>query len=60
MDITATYTCAHCGEENVTTVDLSAGSRQEYTEDCQVCCRPNALTVEFDHDGTAYVTARRE
>jgi hypothetical protein len=26
-------------------VDLSGGSEQRYVEDCQVCCRPNRLTV---------------
>ena len=43
-----TYTCAVCGEENETYVDLSAGDRQSYVEDCVVCCRPNVLTVTVD------------
>jgi len=31
-----------------TVVDESAGSKQQYVEDCQVCCRPNVLTVRWD------------
>jgi hypothetical protein len=41
------YTCAGCGEWNETTVDESAGSRQRYVEDCQVCCKPNLLRVSW-------------
>ena len=44
----AGFQCAGCGEWNETTVDESAGGRQSYVEDCQVCCRPNALRVEYD------------
>lgn len=42
------FQCAGCGEWNVTTVDESAGRRQNYIEDCQVCCKPNMLRVEYD------------
>ena len=42
------YVCAGCGEWNETSVDESAGSRQRYVEDCQVCCKPNLLCVSWD------------
>ncbi len=42
------FQCAGCGEWNTTTVDESAGRRQRYVEDCQVCCRPNVLRIEYD------------
>jgi cysteine-rich CPXCG protein len=44
----AGFQCAACGEWNVTSVDVSAGRRQQYVEDCQVCCKPNLLRVEYD------------
>lgn len=44
----AGFQCAGCGEWNITTVDETAGSRQSYVEDCQVCCKPNLLRVEYD------------
>jgi hypothetical protein len=46
--MTAGFQCAGCGEWNETTVDESAGSRQSYIEDCQVCCKPNLLKIEYD------------
>ena len=29
-------------------MDDSAGRRQSYVEDCQACCKPNVLRVEYD------------
>ena len=60
FDDSATYSCAFCGEPNEVDVDISAGPRQSYVEDCQVCCRPNVLTVDFDAEGAANVTAQPE
>ena len=42
------FQCAGCGEWNQTTVDESAGRNQSYVEDCQVCCKPNVLRVQYD------------
>jgi hypothetical protein len=42
------FQCAGCGEWNLTSVDESAGRHQSYVEDCQVCCKPNLLSVEYD------------
>jgi hypothetical protein len=42
------FRCAWCFELNEILVDLSAGNDQVYTEDCQVCCRPNAIHVIID------------
>lgn len=42
------YTCAYCGEPNETFVDESGGAKQNYTEDCNVCCRPNVLRIAID------------
>jgi hypothetical protein len=44
----AGFQCAGCGEWNSAAIDESAGRRQSYVEDCQVCCRPNVLRVERD------------
>lgn len=45
------FQCAGCGEWNETVVDESAGGRQSYVEDCQVCCKPNALSIRWVRDG---------
>jgi hypothetical protein len=36
-------------------VDASAGTRQSYVEDCQVCCKPNVLRVGWDTEAGEYV-----
>jgi hypothetical protein len=43
--------CPYCGALFETAVDGSAGERQEYTEDCQVCCSPILFSVHVDPDG---------
>jgi hypothetical protein len=50
METTAEYQCGYCGEYSTTFVDLSAGFEQSYVEDCQVCCRPNILSVHVDRE----------
>jgi hypothetical protein len=48
MELEATFVCSYCFEVNTIVVDASAGLKQEYIEDCEVCCRPNSLTVTVD------------
>ena len=45
------YVCPACGEEIVVPIDPSAGRRQQYVEDCPVCCRANVICVEVDEWG---------
>jgi DNA replicative helicase MCM subunit Mcm2 (Cdc46/Mcm family) len=56
----SSYVCDSCGEEIVVPVDLSAGSSQEYVEDCPVCCKPNVIHVEIDEHDDVRVWAVRE
>ena len=60
MQESATYLCNSCGEEIEIPVDPSAGARQEYVEDCPVCCRPNVIRVEFDEDGDVQIWSEAE
>lgn len=48
----AAYTCDHCGEEIIVPIDLSAGTRQQYVEDCPVCCNPSVIHLEVFDDGS--------
>jgi hypothetical protein len=50
MELETTFICAYCFSENEITVDASGGLLQKYTEDCQVCCRPNRLTIIVEPD----------
>ena len=57
----AGFQCAACGEWNSTVVDESAGRRQRYVEDCQVCCKPNVLRIEYDRaSGEFLITSELE
>jgi DNA-directed RNA polymerase subunit RPC12/RpoP len=56
----AVYVCDSCGEEIVDPVDISAGSHQDYVEDCPVCCHPMTLHVEIDSDGEAHLQGEHE
>ena len=52
--------CPWCGEQLDVRVDLSAGER-EYTDDCEVCCRPMELAVELQDNGAlATLRVRRQ
>jgi DNA-directed RNA polymerase subunit RPC12/RpoP len=60
MNDEATYVCGACGEEIVIPVDISQGERQEYVEDCPVCCRANVVRVEVDDAGEISAWAELE
>jgi hypothetical protein len=53
----AVVVCPYCGEANEIALDAGGGAVQEYEEDCQVCCRPWRVTVNYDEAGSAHVTA---
>ena len=54
-DTTGVVTCPYCGEENEIALDPGSGGTQDYVEDCQVCCQPWRVSVEYGSDGSASV-----
>ena len=54
-ETSGTVHCPYCGEENEIALDPGSGSTQDYVEDCQVCCQPWRVHVEYDADGSAFV-----
>ena len=57
MPFATGFQYAGCGEWNETVVDESAGGRQSYIEDCQVCCKPNVLAISWDHSAQDFTVA---
>jgi hypothetical protein len=53
--VDAGFQCASCGEWNEIVVDHSQGKSQIYVEDCQICCKPNVLHLEYDPTAEEYV-----
>lgn len=47
MEFEASYVCPSCGEEIVIPVDPSEGARQDFVEDCPVCCSSNRILLEI-------------
>lgn len=56
-----TISCPYCGELNGVLIEYSE-EKQEYIEDCQVCCRPILFTVQFSNNDepTVYVRSENE
>ena len=54
-DTGATVVCPYCGQQVEIALDPGSGARQEYVEDCEICCRPWQLSVAYADDGSATV-----
>ncbi|HEX6105050.1 MAG TPA: CPXCG motif-containing cysteine-rich protein [Gemmatimonadales bacterium] len=59
-DTSALVTCPYCGQVNEIELDPGSGARQDYVEDCRVCCRPWRVLVRYGGDGTADVSLEPE
>ena len=59
VDIEAEVQCPYCGEIVIIALDPGDGDISEYVEDCEVCCRPWQVRLEYDDDGTAEVIVTR-
>ena len=47
MDAT---TCPHCGQWIDVFIDEGGATRQDYIDDCSVCCRPIRFVVQLDRE----------
>ena len=47
MESSASVACAYCGQEFEVTIDTTFSS-QRFVTDCEVCCRPCAISVECE------------
>ncbi len=41
------FLCPFCGEKLSLEIDPSGGQRQEFVQDCEVCCRPIRIRIEL-------------
>ena len=48
--------CPYCGELVEISLDPGSGPHQQYVEDCQVCCQPWQVLVNYQPDGSAEVS----
>ena len=51
-----TWTCQYCSQENELWIDLTIEGKQDQTEECEICCRPNRLIITHDKDDKEQIT----
>ena len=56
----AEFICPYCGEINYTDVYLSDGKSQKFTHDCEVCCRPIEVIINFDNEGNLNIEIKND
>jgi len=39
------FHCPYCGSTNFLTIDQSGGHKQEFVNDCEMCCKPMLLNI---------------
>ena len=42
------FGCPYCGGANTLEVDMSAGRKQRFVVDCEVCCAPVVVTLQLN------------
>jgi hypothetical protein len=47
MPSTNEFLCPYCAAANLLEIDLSGESRQEFVTDCETCCRPIKVRLQF-------------
>jgi hypothetical protein len=46
--------CPVCGEEDEVEIDVAGGPRQDFIQDCVVCCRPRRVLAEASEEPGQY------
>ena len=54
------FVCPYCSAEISIGVDVTAGRRQSFTYDCEVCCRPIVVRIEVGSNGELLFEAEQE
>jgi len=52
------WTCQYCGVQNTVWVDLTIQGRQDFIEDCRICCRPNRIIITIGEEEVPFIEAR--
>ncbi len=52
------WMCQYCGVHNTVQVDFTISGKQDFIEDCRICCRPNRIIITTDYDDNIFVDTR--
>jgi transcription elongation factor Elf1 len=53
------FTCPHCGEKISFLIDLTL-EKQNYVEDCEICCNPIKVELKIEDNNIALFEAKAE
>lgn len=53
-----TWTCQYCGVHNIVWVDLTVKGKQDFIEECRICCRPNRIIISVNNDEKVLLESR--
>jgi hypothetical protein len=59
MENSADVFCPYCGQTSTLSIDTSVRS-QQFTTDCEVCCRPFRVSVECEAGEILSIDAQGE
>jgi hypothetical protein len=48
LEETCSFGCPYCFQQLSINIDLTAGEKQEFVYDCEVCCHPIQISVEIE------------
>jgi hypothetical protein len=54
------FSCPHCGVDLSARLDASGGKKQSFIQDCEVCCKPILIQVEFSGDEVVSFSANAD
>lgn len=52
------WVCQYCSAHNTVDVDFTISGKQDFEENCRICCRPNRIIITFDEDENIFVECR--
>lgn len=51
------FPCPYCGEDLSVRIDASGGARQQFIQDCEVCCSPIQIEVHLKGGEVVFFSA---
>ena len=52
------WTCQYCGTVNYVWIDMTVEGKQDFVEDCEICCRPNHIIVTISSNDEVLLETR--
>ncbi len=60
LESSESFSCPNCSEQLIIRIDLTAGKKQRFVYDCEVCCSPIVCTVEIEGGEVVNFSAEKE